>query len=100
ANLKCFLVGGGFRRDGTKPYSGAFKPKHMVTPGDVIMANTDLTQAGAVIGSPAIVPRRGFENGGLISHHLFAIRPRDTELTPAVLFHMLADDRFRSFARG
>jgi type I restriction enzyme S subunit len=74
ANLKCFRPGGGFRRDGTKPYSGPFKPKHEVFPGDLIVANTDLTQAGAVIGSPALVPRRGFESGGIISHHLFAIR--------------------------
>lgn len=100
ANLKCFLVGGGFRRDGTKPYSGDFKPKHRVTPGDLILANTDLTQAGAVIGSPAIIPRRGFEEGGLISHHLFAIRPRKSTLTNGVLFHILADERFRSFARS
>ena len=100
ANLKCFLVGGGFRRDGTKPYSGDFRPRHSVVAGDLIMANTDLTQVGGVIGSPAIIPRRGFENGGLISHHLFAIRPRVGGLTNAVLFHMLADERFRQFARG
>jgi type I restriction enzyme S subunit len=100
ANLKCFLPGGGFRRDGTKPYSGEMKPKHRVMPGDVIVANTDLTQAGAVIGSPAIIPRRGFERGGLISHHLFVIRPLDQRLAPAYLFHLFADQLFRGFARG
>jgi type I restriction enzyme S subunit len=99
ANLKCFRPGGGFRRDGTKPYSGPFKPKHEVFPGDLIVANTDLTQAGAVIGSPALVPRRGFESGGIISHHLFAIRSVERELLPW-LFELFHDDRFRSYARG
>lgn len=99
ANLKCFRPGGGFRRDGTKPYSGPFKPKHEVFPGDLIVANTDLTQAGAVIGSPALVPRRGFESGGIISHHLFAIRCAERELLPW-LYEVFHDDRFRSYARG
>jgi type I restriction enzyme, S subunit len=99
ANLKCFRPAGGFRRDGTKPYSGPFKPKHEVVPGDLIVANTDLTQAGAVIGTPAFVPRRGFESGGIISHHLFAIRCAEPELIPW-LYQTFHDDRFRNYARG
>lgn len=99
ANLKCFRPGGGFRRDGTKPYSGPFKPKHSVIPGDVIVANTDLTQAGTVIGSPAIVPRRGFESGGIISHHLFAIRASERTLLPW-LYQIFRDEPFRQYARG
>lgn len=99
ANLKCFRPGGGFRRDGTKPYSGAFQRKHQVMPGDLLMANTDLTQAGSVIGSPAVVPRRGFEEGGIISHHVFAIRCEHRKLIPW-LYRLFEDERFRSFARG
>lgn len=99
ANLKCIAPGGGFRRDGTKPYSGPFKPKHSVKPGDLVIANTDLTQAGAVIGSPALIPRRGFELGGLLSHHLFAVRVRDATLTP-FLYQEFAGPAFRAYARG
>lgn len=99
ANLKCFRPGGGFRRDGTKPYSGSFKKKHEVKPGDLIVANTDLTQAGSVIGSPALVPRRGFETGGIVSHHLFAVRCSDESLIPW-LYQVFRDEPFRSFARG
>ena len=100
ANLKCFRPGGGFRRDATKPYSGEFKPKHVIRAGDVIVANTDLTQAGNVIGSPAIVPRHGFENGGIISHHLFVVRRENSDLNRSYVYQLLADGRFRSFARG
>ncbi len=100
ANLKCFDAAGGFRREGTKPYSGPFKEKHSIRPGDLIVANTDLTQAGNVIGSPAIVPERGFENGGLVSHHLFVVRPRSLGISTAFVYQALRDDRARSFARG
>ncbi len=99
ANLKCVLSGGGFRRSGTKPYSGSFKAKHEVEPGDVIVANTDLTQAGAVIGCPAFIPRRGFEGGGIISHHLFAIRNVEPA-TRSWIYEVLRDQRFREYARG
>ncbi len=99
ANLKCFRPGGGFRRDGAKPYNGPFKPRHQVSPGDLVMANTDLTQAGTVIGSPAFVPRAGFESGGIASHHLFIVRPSDGVATHW-LYESFRDDRFRGYARG
>lgn len=99
ANLKCFRPGGGFRRDGTKPYDGPFRPKHKIKAGDLIVANTDLTQAGSVIGSPALVPRRGFEAGGIISHHLFAVRGCDGS-SKYWLFEALQDVRFREYARS
>ena len=100
ANLKCFQPEGGFRREGTKPYSGPYKESQSVKPGDIIVANTDLTQAGAVIGSPAIIPTRAFAGGGLITHHLFRIRMPNAEIPRSFLFEALRDRRFRAFARG
>jgi type I restriction enzyme S subunit len=100
ANLKCISPFGGFRRGGTKPYSGGYKPKHAIVAGDLLVANTDLTQAGHVIGAPAIVPFAGFTDGGLISHYLFVVRPRNGATETSYLFQLLADERFRAFARG
>jgi type I restriction enzyme, S subunit len=100
ANLKCFYIEGGFRREGTKLYSGPFKDKHSIAPGSLIVANTDLTQAGNVIGSPAITPHRGFSGGGLITHHLFAVRPNGSTARSVFLYCTLRQDRFRNFARG
>lgn len=98
-NLKCLLPGGGFRRDGAKPYDGPFKPRHRISTGDLVMANTDLTQAGTVIGSPAFVPRAGFEDGGIASHHLFIIRPTE-KVGQRWLYETFRDSRFRDYARG
>jgi type I restriction enzyme S subunit len=98
-NLKNILAGGGFRRDATKPYSGDFKPRHTVRPGDIILANTDLTQAGNVVASAAMVPRSADERPILISHHLFAVRLPDL-LPAAFMYHLLLEDAFRGFAKG
>jgi type I restriction enzyme S subunit len=62
-NLKNIEAGGGFRRDATKPYSGAYKSRHTVVPGDVVIANTDLTQAGNVVASPSLIPRLPLQDG-------------------------------------
>ena len=53
--LKSFARGGGYREDGLKPYTGTYKPEQVVEPGEVVLACTDVTQAGEVVGRPAIV---------------------------------------------
>lgn len=55
-NLKCIIPGGGFDVEGIKPYDGAFKQQHLLHSGNVVVALTDLTQAGTVMGRPARVP--------------------------------------------
>lgn len=100
-SLKAIRPGGGFQEEGVKPYTGAFKPRHRVSAGDLLFANTDLTQAGNVIGSPVVVPQAGFGEGGLFSHHLFAVRIRDTSyLRTDWLYQLLASEAFLTFAKG
>jgi type I restriction enzyme, S subunit len=53
--LKSFLRGGGFNLAGFKPYSGSYKASQVLDDGDVVIAYTDVTQAGEVIGRPAVV---------------------------------------------
>lgn len=58
-NLKCVGRGGGFRYDGIKYYAGTPKADQYVDPGDILIANTDLTQNREVIGSPIVIPDIG-----------------------------------------
>ncbi|OPZ68879.1 MAG: hypothetical protein BWY82_02419 [Verrucomicrobia bacterium ADurb.Bin474] len=100
-NLKCILPGGGFNRNGTKPYAGEHKARHMVVSGDIVFANTDLTQAGNIIGSPAIVPRCGFRHGGLASHHICIVRVgKHSPVGRMFLFHLLQSGGFREHSKG
>jgi type I restriction enzyme S subunit len=98
-NLKNIQAGGGFRRDATKPYSGDFKPRHTVNPGDVVLANTDLTQAGNVVASPALIPRFDADKPILISHHLYAVRPIQS-IPQLFIYHLMLTDDFKGFAKG
>lgn len=55
-NLKNMNRGGGFRLDGTKYFTGKFKKEQIVTPGDIVMAVTDMTQDRLIVGRVARVP--------------------------------------------
>jgi type I restriction enzyme S subunit len=100
-NLKCIPPGGGFNRKGTKPYAGEHKSRHRIVSGDLVFANTDITQAGNIIGSPGLVPRCGFEKGGLASHHICIVRiGRHSPVGKIFLFHLLQSGGFREHAKG
>jgi type I restriction enzyme, S subunit len=102
-NLANFGVDGRFKADQLKFYSGESRERHWVRDGDLVMANTDLTQRREILGQPAIIavgsPRAMF------SHHVFAVRPKpgyDAELL--WLYCALRDSSFRdramTFATG
>lgn len=100
-NLKCILPGGGFRRTGTKPYSGDYKPSQTIKPWDIIIANTDLTQDGNIVGSPALIPQIQTISDILITHHIYAVRfSKGSKLSRFFLYQMLLQDDFKGFAKG
>ena len=51
-NLKSIEKGGGFNTDGIKYYKGAHKKEHFVKNTDLIIACTDITREGRVVGYP------------------------------------------------
>jgi type I restriction enzyme S subunit len=50
------VPGGGYKENSEKPYSGPYKPQQVVDVGDVIVAATDITQDGSVLGSTLMIP--------------------------------------------
>lgn len=74
-NLANFLRGGGFNADGVKHYTGEYKDSHLVKPGQIVVAMTDLTSNREVIGHPARVPE-DFEKA-LISLDVCSVSTED-----------------------
>jgi type I restriction enzyme S subunit len=72
-NLGNILPNSVFRPEKLKFYTGEFKPRHVVKPGDIIIANTDLTQAREVLGSAIRVPDLGYDNV-ICSHHISIVK--------------------------
>lgn len=94
--LKSFERGGGFRLDGFKPYSGAYKPSQVVVPGDLIIAYTDVTQAAELIGKPAIVV--GVENHQTLvaSLDVGIVRPVEDNVSRQFLYGLFRTEPFQN----
>ena len=91
-NLGNIQPGGGFRTDNNKFYTGEYKLKHQVKAGDIVIANTDMTQDRVILGSPAIVP--DYEGTILFTHHLFAFR--DVKVPISFLYYYLRSSDFHN----
>ncbi len=91
-----FVPGGGAKLDGGRTYSGEYRDKDVARPGDVLIAMTDLTQRGDVLGSPLIVPRSVGEFC-LFTLDAGKIEPSDG-LDPQFLYYALRNKDFRGFA--
>lgn len=51
-NLKSIEIGGGFNEKGIKYYNGKYKQEHLVKNDDLVIACTDITREGNVVGFP------------------------------------------------
>ena len=78
-NLGCISPKGGFINEGIKYYIGDFSKRHTVEVGDILIANTDITQKREILGSPMIVPDNlDMKSTILFTHHLYAVRFLDS----------------------
>lgn len=96
--LKSFQRGGGYRPDGLKSYAGTFRPEQVVEPGEIIVAQTDVTQAAEVIGRPALVRSDVRFDTLVASLDVAIVRPHCNALTREFLFWTLNSDRFTQHA--
>jgi type I restriction enzyme S subunit len=56
-NLKCLQRFGGFRVSGLKGFRGEHKDHHLLAPGDIVIAVTDMTREAMIVAQAARVPR-------------------------------------------
>jgi type I restriction enzyme S subunit len=100
-NLGCFAGGGGFRAEKMKFYAGEYRERHLASAGDLLVANTDMTQNRIILGAPIIVPPWRGRDKFLFSHHTFAIRFRRSKSTFArFIYFTLLKPSFRQVAAG
>ena len=88
-NLNSVYEGGGYKHEGLKRYTGEYKERHLVRPGDLIVANTEQGHDLLLIGYPAIVPAC-YGESGLFTHHIYRVRTHPgSPVTNHFLFHLL-----------
>ena len=100
-NLGNILPNSVFRPEKLKFYTGDFKSKVIVKPGDIVVANTDLTQAREVLGSAILIPDLGYPTI-ICSHHISIVR--DCRISKYFIHGMLNSPSYRErvirFATG
>jgi len=100
-NLGCFLGRGRFLEKSIKYYSGEYRQRHVVHAGDLVLANTDITQKREVLGSPALIPPSQDAEEMIFTHHVFAARFHQEETAWKLFMYMLLlQDKFRDRATG
>ena len=92
--LKSFARGGGYRADGLKSFSGAYKPAQVVALGEVVIACTDVTQAAEVIGRPAMARATNKFRTLVASLDTLIVRPREPEMTRSFLYFLAGTEEF------
>lgn len=97
-NLKNINEGGGFNKDGIKYYSGPHKEKHVINKGDVVIALTEQSMNGELIGSPAIIPPLENSKKMVISTDLAAIRSKSEDVSNYFLYNLMKHSRFRDYS--
>jgi type I restriction enzyme S subunit len=99
-NLNSVYEGGGYKYEGIKYYTGEYAERHIVLPGDVIVANTEQGHDRLLIGYAATVPTR-FGERGIASHHMYRMRPRPrSPLTSAYLCRLLNSPQMHDVVSG
>jgi len=91
------VPGGGYKENSEKPYSGPYKPEHVVDVGDVIVAATDITQDGSVLGSTLMIPEStNFEILIYSGDVMKAIQLKPDEFSLEYFYNLYRIEKFRT----
>ncbi len=96
-SLKCVGRNGDFKPNGVKLYGGGYKQSQVVEDGDIVVAQTDLTQRVEVIGRPVRVLNLGGFSKLIASLDLAIVRPHGP-LSREVLLSLLSTEAFHEHA--
>lgn len=98
-NLGSFNLDGRLKLDTLKYYTGDYNSSNTVSAGDIIVANTDMTQNRVILGSACMVPDSFEGKRVLFTHHVYGLRIREN-VPSSYLYRVLKDDNFKNHAIG
>ncbi|MDB2276579.1 restriction endonuclease subunit S, partial [Halorubrum ezzemoulense] len=102
--LKSVNKCGGFNWDSMKYYTGEVNGREVVEPGELLIANTDVTQDGDIVGYSIRVPDFDSEKEIAASMDLSILRPTSDIVNLPYIEYLLQTDyihsRMRAFSAG
>ncbi len=96
-NLGNISPGGGFTGSNMKYFTGTAKERYKISPGELVISHTDMTQDADILGSPLVVPDFG-ANEMIFSHHLYKIV--DSDLPTEYLYPYFLSEYFKQTAES
>jgi type I restriction enzyme S subunit len=96
--LKSVTRDGEYAATGLRGFTGIVKDAQMIQPGEVVVAQTDLTQAAEVVGRAVRVPSSSAHDSLVASLDLAIVRPRGSMPTE-YLAGLLRTSEFRQHCR-
>ena len=96
--IKCVSKAGGFKPEGIKYFKGKIVDSQELHAGDLLIANTDLTRAGDIVGAPIVVPSLNGETITM-SMDLSKVVEDDRKIDRQFLYFMLMTDSVRRFMK-
>ncbi|TDW28938.1 restriction endonuclease S subunit [Cryobacterium psychrophilum] len=97
--LKSFDRTGGYSARGLKDYAGPYKPVQQIHPGEIVVAQTDLTQAAEVVGRAIRVPASRNHETLVASLDLAIVRPV-TGVPVEFILGLMLQGRFRTHCKS
>jgi type I restriction enzyme, S subunit len=98
--LGTVVPGGGLKLDGARTYSGPIREGQRIKPGELLLALTDITQEGKVLGTPALVPRSA-QGEFAVTHHVARVEvAAPSRLDTRFLYYLLQAQDFKDYVRG
>ena len=94
-NLKSFAKSGEYRPEGMKFHNGPFKDRDFIKPEEIILANTDLTKEGDILGAAVMIPSELHGKDVVGSHHTTILTLVDGRVVPRYLNFLLNTDKVR-----
>lgn len=85
--IKSILKGGGYDKTGLKTIRNRFSQQNFLAENDLLIAITDLTRDGDIVGSPILIPKQ--LNGSLASMDLVKIVPNISVACSRYLYYYL-----------
>jgi len=98
--LKNFDRNGGFRMDGFKEYIGKYKKQHILKEGDLVVAQTDITQEAGVIGNPVMVIGNPKYDTLVFSMDLVKVISKDENYSNEFLYLLMKSRAFKEHCLG
>jgi type I restriction enzyme S subunit len=95
--LKSINRFGGFNFNGFKEFNGKFKVSQELDNGDIVIAQTDITQAADVIGCPAIIENPFKYEKLIASLDLVKCIQKTDYFSKLVLYYFLSQKSFKDF---